>query len=598
LHVELARKKSFFWDRKHGYGLAKLKTVDTQPQIQTCAPCHARRSVHAPDFQAGDNFYDYFNNELLAENTYFADGQILDEDYVFGSFIQSKMYHKDIRCTDCHNPHTARLKHEGNQVCTSCHQHAAAKYDTPAHHFHKSDSTGASCVECHMPETTYMEVDPRRDHSIRIPRPDLSLAIGTPNACTRCHLSDAEISDEKRSQLKQYIDWIRVAREGDEELQRELARLDQWMLESMQKWYQKESWGESFAFALQAGRRGEPDAAEQLAALARDGKQPAIARATALYQRGMLPQGVSDLSAELDALKDPDPQVRVAAVSRFYDEIPTGESISDQRVLEQLEMQLAPVVQALVPLLDDPRLVVRAEVGRVLARLPAPLASALLSGAQRNLLDKAVDEYIAGVWETRERGGAHLELAVLYETMGRTDRAEEAYRTAIRVEPGLTGPRSNLAALLDRRSEMEMNRIRQLVRGNRSLLDQDRIQQMVANVSQEAERLASESSTLRREELALLERDVSLVPDNAPLQYRYGLSLHLHDQPEKARQALERACELAPENDQFQFALALFYDDSEQYALALDRIDQALRLRPGAPQYLQLREAIEAKMQQ
>ena len=258
IHVQLARKKSLFWDRKRGYGLAKLKTVETRPQIQTCAPCHARRSVHANHFRPGDNFYDYFNNELLAENTYYADGQILDEDYVFGSFIQSRMYHQDIRCTDCHNPHTARLKEDGNKVCTSCHQHAAAKYDTPAHHFHKSDSTGASCPECHMPESTYMEVDPRRDHSIRIPRPDLSVALGTPNACTRCHLSDAQISDEKRSQLKQYSDWIRVAREGDQEVADELARIDQWMLESMQKWYQKESWGDSFAFALQAGRQRTP----------------------------------------------------------------------------------------------------------------------------------------------------------------------------------------------------------------------------------------------------------------------------------------------------------------------------------------------------
>ncbi len=110
IHVELANSKSLFWDRKRGYGLAKLKTVDTRPQIHTCAPCHSRRSVHAANFRPGDNFYDYFNNELLAENTYYADGQILDEDYVFGSFIQSKMYHKDIRCTDCHNPHTARLE--------------------------------------------------------------------------------------------------------------------------------------------------------------------------------------------------------------------------------------------------------------------------------------------------------------------------------------------------------------------------------------------------------------------------------------------------------------------------------------------------------
>ena len=38
-----------------------------------------------------------------------------------------------------------------------------------------------------MPARTYMVVDPRRDHSLRVPRPDLSAALGTPNACTGCH---------------------------------------------------------------------------------------------------------------------------------------------------------------------------------------------------------------------------------------------------------------------------------------------------------------------------------------------------------------------------------------------------------------------------
>ncbi len=387
LHVELARSNSWFWDRKRGYGLAQLKTADTRPQIETCAPCHSRRSVQAPHFQAGEHYYDYFNNELLAEATYYPDGQILDEDYVFGSFIQSKMYHKDIRCTDCHNPHTARLKQDGNKVCTSCHQHPVAKYDTPAHHFHKSDSTGASCVECHMPETTYMEVDPRRDHSIRNPRPDLSLELGTPNACTRCHLSDAKISDEKRRTLRQYHDWIAAARDGDDEIRSELARIDKWMLESMQKWYKKESWGDSFATALQSGRRGQADAEDLLASVAQDRKLPGMVRATAIQQRGLLPP-VRSFVPEVNALKDEDPQVRAAAASRFYEQFPSLQSeYLDPTQQRRLSEQLGPLVRPLVPLLDDPRRVVRAEAGRVLAGLPSPLAGTLLNGAQREKLD-------------------------------------------------------------------------------------------------------------------------------------------------------------------------------------------------------------------
>ena len=202
IHVELAKKKSLFWDRHHGYGLAKLKgdtPEHAKRQIHTCAQCHSRRRLLHPEFHPNSNFYDHYDNELLREQTYHADGQILDEVYVHSSFAQSKMYHKGIRCTDCHDPHTAKLKHQGNQVCTSCHAHPAGKYDAPAHHQHKEGSKGAACVECHMPETTYMDVDPRRDHSLRIPRPDVSVETGAPNACTRCHLEEekGELADRK-----------------------------------------------------------------------------------------------------------------------------------------------------------------------------------------------------------------------------------------------------------------------------------------------------------------------------------------------------------------------------------------------------------------
>ncbi len=570
LHVQLARSRSLFWDRRRGYGLTQLKTAETRPQIETCAPCHSRRSVQAPDFQAGDQYYDYFNNELLAEETYYADGQIMDEDYVFGSFIQSRMFHKNIRCTDCHNPHTLRLKQEGNRVCTSCHQHPAAKYDTPRHHFHKADGSGALCVECHMPETTYMEVDPRRDHSIRNPRPDLSVRWGIPNACTRCHLSDARLADEKRRSLPQYRDWIAAARAGDEEVRAELARLDQWMLESMQKWYRKETWGDHFAVALEAGRRNEPGAELLLAQVAQDRRIPAIARATALAQRGLLPS-LSSFEPELKGLQDEDPQVRTAAVNRFVDQIPTwsGQYMS-RAERDRLVEGLQPVVKSLLPLLDDPRRVVRAAAGRVLARLPAPLVGTMLNGAQRKQLDAAIDQYVTGVLEMNDRGGAHLELGVLYEGLGDEGKAEAAYRTAIRVEPQVAGPRSNLAALLERR----VSRKRELP------------------LSSQTQQWQTEVTRLRREELDLLARDVQLLPLSAALQYRYGLSLYLHKQPGAAEAALQKACELDPENGHFLYTLAVFYKDSQRYGEALDCLDRLLLLRPDDPEYRQLRDEV------
>ena len=139
---------------------------------------------------------DLYVPQLLIDPYYYPDGQILDEVYVYGSFIQSKKYEEGVRCTNCHDPHTARLVAKGNTLCTRCHNTSPSPqfqtikqkdYDTSDHHFHKKGGVGSNCVDCHMPATTYMVVDPRRDHSFRIPRPDLTVKLDTPNACNGCH---------------------------------------------------------------------------------------------------------------------------------------------------------------------------------------------------------------------------------------------------------------------------------------------------------------------------------------------------------------------------------------------------------------------------
>ena len=122
---------------------------------------------------------------VLDRPLYHADGQQRDEVYNWGSFLQSKMYANGVTCSDCHNPHSGKLRAEGNALCATC--HLPSKYDTAAHHHHKPASAGAACVGCHMPSATYMVVDPRHDHSLRMPRPDLSVKLGTPNACNGCH---------------------------------------------------------------------------------------------------------------------------------------------------------------------------------------------------------------------------------------------------------------------------------------------------------------------------------------------------------------------------------------------------------------------------
>ncbi len=153
-------------------------------QVDTCASCHALRSKISST-HPGTAFFDQFQLRLLEPDYYQPDGQIDGEVFVYGSFLQSKMHQNGVVCSDCHNPHSGKLKIEGNQLCTTCHK--ADVFDTEQHARHPMDSEGAQCVSCHMPAKNFMVVDPRRDHSFSIPRPDLSVELGTTNVCTSCH---------------------------------------------------------------------------------------------------------------------------------------------------------------------------------------------------------------------------------------------------------------------------------------------------------------------------------------------------------------------------------------------------------------------------
>ncbi|MEN8770160.1 MAG: cytochrome c3 family protein [Glaciecola sp.] len=153
--------------------------------MDNCFACHSLRSPLTDGFQANTPFLDSFSPILTSAPNYFADGQIREEVYVYGSFLQSKMYANQVNCLDCHDPHTMKLKLQGNALCTQC--HVADEYNTKQHIRHEPNTPGGQCVDCHMPDRAYMGIDYRGDHSFKIPRPDLSDEFGTPNACVGCH---------------------------------------------------------------------------------------------------------------------------------------------------------------------------------------------------------------------------------------------------------------------------------------------------------------------------------------------------------------------------------------------------------------------------
>ncbi|WP_374616145.1 multiheme c-type cytochrome, partial [Thauera aminoaromatica] len=196
-HTESARKLAAAGE----HGQTPLPTPNralagAHAQVDQCATCHARRTRLVEDAVAGAPLFDQFIPDNLRPGLYHADGQQLDEVFEYGSYRQSRMYQAGVACTDCHDPHRGRLRAEGNALCTACHNPApdrgrfpglqAKDYDAPSHHFHRGGGAGSQCVDCHMPSRNYMVVHPRRDHAIRVPRPDLGARTGAPDACTGC----------------------------------------------------------------------------------------------------------------------------------------------------------------------------------------------------------------------------------------------------------------------------------------------------------------------------------------------------------------------------------------------------------------------------
>lgn len=159
--------------------------------MDVCFACHSLRSPLTDGINPEKKFLDQFRPRLLLSPLYYPDGQIKEEVYVYGSFLQSKMYEAGVNCLNCHDKHTMKINIEGNGLCLQCHK--SDEFNNVTHHNHPESSTGAQCVNCHMPTTRYMGVDDRHDHGFKIPRPDLSMQFSTPNACTNCHQDKSNV---------------------------------------------------------------------------------------------------------------------------------------------------------------------------------------------------------------------------------------------------------------------------------------------------------------------------------------------------------------------------------------------------------------------
>ncbi len=518
-HVEWAEVPPMARHEVDNYALViQTSDISARDQVELCAPCHSRRT------EMGD--YDHtrvalMDNQVpavLEEGLYHADGQILEEVYVYGSFVQSKMFRMDIRCSDCHDVHSLQLLKEGNELCLGCHQ--AEVYDSYDHHFHKREhegkpSDGHLCVKCHMPEQPYMVIDWRADHSLRVPRPDLTLEVGVPNACAQSGCHDDET--------------------------------DAWSAEHYETWY-GQARKPHYGTVLAAGRTGDLGAHEQLIRLAGNDLYPAIARATALSLLGAYPSQAST-AAFNRALSDDEALVRYTAVSNVNTAVDEA------------------LVELVAPLLFDPVRAVRMQAATRLAGMP----DQLFKPYQREALEETMSEYIGAMEYSLDFAFAGHNLGNLYSRLGDAARAETYYKAAVEIDDLFYPAKANLAVIYN--SQGRNQEAEQLLR---EILDAYPEQ---SDVAYSLGLLLAELN--RYDEAAdYLQQAADGLTDRPRVFYNLGLVKQYLGRSDEAESALRRATQLEPDNLDYMYALADHYVKAGELQQALTVAERMIAIHP------------------
>lgn len=501
-------------------------------QVERCAACHARRAQIADHGAPGAPLLDRYVPAVLEPGVFHADGQILDEDFEYQSFVQSKMYAKGVGCSDCHDAHSGKLRSEGNALCTRCHE--ANVFDTPAHHGHAvvadQSNPGARCVACHMPGQTYMVVHFRRDHSLRVPQPAITSAIGAPNACVAagCHAA----------QSPAWIASSYTALFG----QRPRAQAPHW------------------GTVLAAARNAAADPATVIA-LATDTALPAIARATALTY-------LDDSDASRDvlehALADADPLLRHTAITSY----PIA---SPERLVAALSPQLLDPIRAV-------RVAALARLVEVPAALRATVPAATFSRVQ--------SEYFEMLRYMADQPSGPFNLGNLFANLGRDADAEQQFRRAIEIDGRFVQAKVNLALLLARSARQS--------EAEALLRSVGPSEPGFATAAFNLGLLVAERGDAEVAEHAL-RHALEVDPTLASAAYNLAV-LIMKQRPAEATALLRRASELAPREIRYVRTLAMSLLQTGDPEAAANILEGAVRTHPDDRElHLLLRVADEAR---
>lgn len=533
-HVAWAEIDPMARPEVEGYDLVvHTDAMDSRQQVDLCASCHMRRAEIGDYNHQEEGLLEHMVPSLLEQGLYHADGQILEEVYVWGSFVQSKMYQNEVRCGDCHDVHSLALHKEGNELCLQCHQ--AASYDVYEHHFHQKiyegqPSDGALCVKCHMPEQPFMVIDERADHSLRVPRPDLSLETGAPNSCNQsgCH-SDQTV---------------------------------EWSVEAFTDWYGKAR-KSHYGTILSAARAGEPDAENGLHLLVEDPLYPTIVRATALSALQAYP---SEQTQEVmqRALEDEEALLRHTAATAVTTGTPEA------------------FVELLGPLLFDS---VRAVRIRAASRL-AGTGREYFKPYQRDALDKELAEYVDAMTASLDFAASGMNLGNLYAELREPAQAERYYRAAIEVDSLFFPAKMNLAVLLSQQGETA---------GAETLLRE--VLDAYPEQYDASYSLALLLVGLGRSEEALpfLARASAGMPQRPRVHYNYGLLLAQVGSDAIAELALSKALAIEPQSIDYLYALIDFYYRRGRQAEALVLTERLIAAHPENRLGRDLKATIEGR---